>query len=140
MNIASFIDERLDLMLAHPEHWGDAEAFESQILLLLEIQEVMRAETDVSSQTSLRQLLDGYVAFLRPLFPDLGPRPLSSVVEDQRVIASALEQFRARLGVRDRQRSPGNSEAPPPAPVELGSDVVVDDDDTKAVMPRKAAA
>lgn len=109
MTITNFIDERLDLMLAHPEHWGGAEAFESQVLLLLELQEVVRANTDVSSQNSLRQLLDGYVAFLRPLFPDLGPRPLSSVLNDQFVIATALEQFRASLKKHPRQLNTGVS-------------------------------
>lgn len=140
MTITSFIDERLDLMLAHPEHWGGAEAFESQVLLLLELREVVDAETEISSQSSLRQLLDGYVAFLRPLFPDLGPRPLSTIVNDLVPIATALGQFRAFLAEHTRQPNVGDAESPPPAPLDLGSDVVVDDDETKAVMPRKAAA
>ena len=138
MTILNFIDERLDLMLAHPQSWGGAEAFELQVLLLLELRQVVRADVEVSTQSSLRLLLDEYSAFLRPLFPELGPRPLSSELDDPSAIATPLGQFRESLA-----HEPSIARVlppPPPAPTDLGLDVLVGVEGEEAVMPRKAAA
>ena len=65
--ISDFIEERLDLMLAHPKNWGTAEAYELQVLLLLE----MRLHVDSAHENidSLRAIQDQYVEFLTSAFP-----------------------------------------------------------------------
>ena len=141
MSISNFVEERLDLMLAHPENWGSAESFELQVLLLLEIRKALDSPVQLSGQHSLRQLLDVYAGFLRPKFPDLGPRPLSALIpEDLSAIAVALQQFREALSAAgDGEASAVDvSSSPPPAPERLGDDVRVDA--VTAGMPRKAAA
>lgn len=95
MPIDEFIEERLDVMLLHPEFWGSAEAFELQVLLLLEMQGYLRAP--VPLQDSLRRLLDTYHAFVRSVRPGSPPCPLSAQGEAVVSIASMLMVFRRQL-------------------------------------------
>jgi hypothetical protein len=120
MVIAEFIDARLDEMLSHPLNWGGAEAFELQVLLLLELRQFLRGGSAPSP--SLRTHLDAYSSFLRMRFPALGPRPLSAVSSDAEEIARHLEEFRASLSVPGEGPSVASA---PPAPDSLGIDVEV---------------
>jgi len=86
-----FVNGRLDAMLTHPLNWGGAEAFELQVLLLLELREFLRNPNSPSSH------LERYSAFLRASHSDLGPRPLSAVSDDIETIAQLLGQFRESL-------------------------------------------
>jgi hypothetical protein len=69
--------------------WGSCEAYELQVLLLLELR---------FFPGHREKLTELYVAFLSPLYPDLGSRPLSAL---QRVdlgrIARILTAFRGEL-------------------------------------------
>lgn len=122
--LLDFIDQRLDSMLQHPRFWGDAESFELQAILLLELQAAFHAPRP--PQESLRWILDQYYCFLRTLRPDYPPRPLSAVVgEDFDTIARCLQGFRDHLrGATPEPR--GEGEAVPSAPPTLGVDVTVD--------------
>lgn len=131
MDIAEFIDARLDAMLSHPLNWGGAEAFELQVLLLLELRQFLHSPSEPSS--SLRAHLDQYTHFLRARRPDLGARPLSVVSDDHELIAQHLEAF--RLAIRSVPATTPASE-PLPAPESLGTDVEVTPDEP--TLPRVA--
>lgn len=132
MTIAEFVDSRLDMMLAHPNNWGSTEAFELQVLLLLELQMVLRC-ADVP-RDSLRILLDAYASFMRKQRPDLGPRPVSTVLpNDPATISRYLEEFRESL---ESKLLPEPEESIPTAPTDLGTDIPVDPSSSK--MPRAA--
>lgn len=131
MDIAEFIDSRLDAMLSHPLNWGGPEAFELQVLLLLELRQFLR--TPSAPSPSLRTHLDTYTGFIRTRRPELGARPLSSVIGDAELIAQYLEEFRASLDVS--RQSPSAASAPS-APENLGTDVEVTADEP--TMPRAA--
>lgn len=120
MDVAEFIDARLDAMLAHPLNWGGAEAFELQVLLLLELRQFLRQPLPPSK--SLRTHLDGYSSFIRERRPDMGPQPLSAVTDDIEAIARELDDFRAALAVSTESAPPV---ATPSAPDSLGLDVEV---------------
>lgn len=91
----NFINERLDSMLTNPTNWGCAEAFEAQVILLLEINE--HSQLGLVGQKSIREFQNSYNEFMRTKIPDLGARPLCTIVEDVRKIASLLSEFRAQL-------------------------------------------
>ncbi len=126
-----FVDERLDRMLERPKNWGAAEAFELQVLLLLEVRRNL--EGGPGGQASLIAIHDDYAAFLKAQFPELGPRPLCSITPDVEVIADALKGFRASLTTREAKALPGGI---PLAPESLGIDVDVRE--RIATMPRAA--
>lgn len=132
MDVAEFLDARLDAMLAHPLNWGGAEAFELQVLLLLELRQFLRRPS--APAPSLRTHLDAYSSFLRGRWPDLGPRPLSAISDDVEVIAQGLDEFRA---TQDRSGSTTLSGPAPSAPEQLGTDVAVTPD--TSTKPRVAA-
>jgi hypothetical protein len=134
--IPDFIEERLDSMLANPEFWGDAEAFELQVILLLEIRTALR--TPRTPAESLRWILDQYYSFLRARRPDAPPQPLSAVVgEDFGLIAGHLQGFREHLSrIATDAEAGSESEDPPSAPPDLGVDVAVDVQHSR--MPRAA--
>ncbi len=132
MNIEEFIDGRLDAMLAHPEHWGDAEAFEMQVLLLLELRQFLRAPASPSQ--SLRMQTDLYSDFIRARYPEVGPRPLSAAGYEASSIAHCMEQFRTFSS------TPAPAEPPPAAPDGLGLDVDVSQDNTTMPRAQKEAA
>lgn len=134
--ISDFIDQRLDAMLASPEFWGDAEAFELQVILLLELKTALRAPRPPSE--SLRWILDEYYRFLRARRPDSPPQPLSAVVgEDFDLIAGLLQGFREHLGaMAARAETAGEDEDVPSAPLQLGTDVAVGVEPSR--MPRAA--
>lgn len=135
MDIADYIEQRLDQMLARPLNWGGAEAFELQVLLLLELRDVLRAASVGS--VSLRAHLDRYTTFLRTRRSDLGPRPLSAVTDDLELIARLLEEFRTLDGSLQHVRTSADPENDvPSAPTNLGLDVSVDPIDP--TMPRAA--
>ena len=74
--------------------WGGVEAYELQVLLLLEILHVHAGGLDLDVLSiALR-----YVDFLRPRHPELGPRPLSASGYTHEAIAAELRAFRADLG------------------------------------------
>lgn len=129
MNIEEFIDGRLDAMLAHPEYWGEAEAFEMQVLLLLELRQFLK--TPATPSQSLRIQTDLYSEFIRTRHPEVGPRPLSAAGYDANSIANCMEHFRA---FSSASNTPSPAEPPPPAPNGLGVDVDVSQDNT--TMPR----
>lgn len=135
MNIEEFIDGRLDAMLAHPEHWGDAEAFEMQVLLLLELRQFLRAPASPSQ--SLRMQTDLYSDFLRARYPEVGPRPLSAAGYEASSIAHCMEQFRT---FSSGSSTPAPAEPPPAAPDGLGLDVDVSQDNTTMPRAQKEAA
>ncbi len=136
-NLSDFVDQRLDSMLANPEYWGNAESFELQVILLLEIKTALHAPR--APQESLRWILDQYYSFLRAGRPDSPPQPLSAVVgEDFGLIASCLQGFREHLraAATAAAEGPGESEDVPSAPPVLGVDVAVDIEHPQ--MPRAA--
>ena len=130
MTIATFVDERLDAMLARPKYWGSAEAFETQVLLLLEMREHLTS--GLVGQQSLRAFQDRYNAFMRRHVPELGTRPLFAVVTDVTRIAALLQQFRAE----PLEATP--VEPMPIAPQSLGADIDVHGG--FALMPRGSEA
>lgn len=134
--ISDFIDQRLDSMLANPEFWGNAEAFELQVILLLEMKAALHAPR--ASQESLRWILDEYHAFLRARRPGAPPQPLSAVVgEDFGLIAGYLQGFREHLrSVAGPGDVNGEDEDVPSAPPVLGVDVAVGVEHSR--MPRAA--
>lgn len=93
----SRLDRRLDIMLhLRPELWGSPEAYELQVLLLLELR-------FVSSNAS--GITERYSAFLRPSFPNIGCGMLSSLTDDFSVLSETLSAFRSILAaevLRDR--------------------------------------
>lgn len=130
MDIDEFINARLDVMLAHPLRWGGAEAFELQVLLLLELQRLLR--DPASRHQGPREHVAEYTAFLQTAWEDLGPRPLSAVTSDLGEIARELSRFRAATSEPDVASPDGPA---PSAPEDLGRDVVVGPDSS---MPRAA--
>lgn len=134
--LSYFIDQRLDSMLANPEYWGNAEAFELQVILLLEIKAVMSVPR--TSQKSLRWILDEYYGFLCARRPDSPPRPLSAVVgEDFDLIARHLQSFRDQLSAASSlSQIRAALESIPSAPAVLGFDVAVGVEHSQ--MPRAA--
>ncbi len=79
-------------MLAHPEDWGGPEAYELQVLLLIEI-EILLTEK-LSEPDSLRLVLDRYSTFLRRELPARGARSLSTVIDDCARFSEYLAGFR----------------------------------------------
>lgn len=132
---ADFVDERLNAMLQHPDSWGGPEAFELQVLLLLESAQTSFAGR--SGQESLVAFQDRYAKFLRRDFPKVGARPLSTITDDVRVIAGALKAFREILEA-EAEATALAGDSTPEAPDDLGSDVDVEP--LISAMPRKAAA
>lgn len=117
--IEEFIKARLDALLAFPEYWGGAEAFELQALLLLELRQFLRAP--LPERESLRTQTDLYSSFLRAGHPGVGSGPLSAAGHDAGTIASCIQRFRAIASA-----SHSSTPTPPPiAPLALGVDVVV---------------
>ena len=136
--ISDFIEERLDLMLAHPKNWGTAEAYELQVLLLLELR--LYVDSSYESINSLRIIQDQYSEFLTSGFPNLGPRPLSAITEDTATIARSLDAFRQSISVTCHNFAHAEPEPTSPmAPQELGSDVDVKSGSI-ATMPREQKA
>ena len=117
MTTATFVEERLDAMLARPKCWGSAEAFETQVLLLLEMREHL--SSGLFGQESLRALQDRYNTFMRSKVSELGARPLCAVLTDVNRIAALLTEFRAQ----PVHAAP--FEPTPVAPQSLGADVDV---------------
>jgi hypothetical protein len=124
MDIADFIDARLDAMLAHPRQWGDPESFELLALLLLELRQVVLSAEPVSQSQSLRSHLDTYSTFLRQRHPELGARPLSAISEDLELIARSLRDFQIATDAAQHAGAHAASLVPL-APKTLGSDVEV---------------
>ena len=120
MDIIEFIESRLDAMLSHPLNWGGAEAYELQVLLLLELRQFARTPATTPS-ISLRLHLDAYSKFLRLSRPELGPRPLSAVSDDVESIAQRMQEFSASL---TPTTIPSTIDFPA-APETLGEDVEV---------------
>lgn len=91
------LEARLDVMLAYPrpEAWAsNTEAFEAQVLLLLEL----RYASDLGfNGDNMVPLQEQYSAFLRPRFPKCGCRPLSAITDDLGVLRQALGAFRSAL-------------------------------------------
>lgn len=132
MDLAEFIDARLEAMLSHPHTWGGPEAFELQVLLLLELRQFIR--NSVTPSASLRNHLDAYSGFLRARHPELGPRPMSAVCEDVEAIAQQLDEFRKLLDVPSVAAPIVRA---PSAPENLGTDVEVTT--ATPTKPRRAA-
>lgn len=135
--IDDFVKTRLDQMLTYPENWGGPEAYELQVLLLIEIEMLMAnrlAEAD-----SLRLVLDRYSMFLQKELPSLGARPLSTVIDDFEKLSEHLTRFRQSLdGVSHHDGTSLFEYVGPDAPEGLGSDVAVEPAQT--TMPRAKAA
>ena len=99
------IETKLDQMLLQrrPAMWGGPEAFELQVLLLLDL--LYGAASPVSHR---------FHAFLQPRHGHyLGCRSLSSTTPDYDVLTTELKAFRAEL--RARHDSSLEAEDPPPA-------------------------
>ncbi len=78
--VVSWVEQRIDDMLAAPPMWGSAEAIEMQVLQLLEMRALaLRPQQELDHP---RRVLDMYVAFLRERFPDVPPRPLFQIIPD----------------------------------------------------------
>lgn len=88
-DLLSEIEQRLDLMLDKmpPAMWGGPEAYELQVILLLEL--LYRRDSE--------RFMDRYCRFLADRHPELGPRPLSAVHQDHSVLTTELRAFRAQL-------------------------------------------
>lgn len=83
------IDQRLDAMLMHaPEYWGSAEAYELQVLLLLELRYGPHEQAF---------FMQGYSTFLQERRPEVGCRSLAAVESNVGVIAETLHEFRSEL-------------------------------------------
>ena len=97
-------------MLAHPDYWGSAEAYELQVLLLLEMELMVLGE--VSDRESLQRLQERYAIFLSASHPDIGARPLSAITSETREIGKALREFRNAMvhGQRPPQVAYGSAE------------------------------
>jgi hypothetical protein len=93
MDIESFIETRIEMMLEHPRNWGGPEAFELQVLLLLEIRHSLRLQR----VRNMQNFLGDYSDFLRPRFPKVGNRPMSAICNDFESIAGALRGFQVYL-------------------------------------------
>jgi hypothetical protein len=130
--LSEFVEQRLEDMLSHPEHWGGAEAYELQALLLLELRLLLSHQT--SEAESLRTINDLYSAFVASEYPEVGARPLSATTSDFGQIARALRRFRDTLvhsaSFSSAQRGPSNAVTRRG----LGLDVEVFKDST--MMPR----
>jgi hypothetical protein len=88
-----YLDARLDGMLARPRAWGSPEAFELQVLLLLEVRQVVVREAQRTGAVRDRE----YVQFLAERLPEHGCRALSATFSDHETIAEHLRAFRAWL-------------------------------------------
>jgi hypothetical protein len=91
------LDARLDVMLTGPcpESWGGVEAFELQVLLLLEL----RFAKTVGFEPNTAWLLqERYSAFRRSSFPAYGGNlPLSEMTSDHGFVCKVLCAFRKTL-------------------------------------------
>jgi hypothetical protein len=89
------LDGRLDAMLnIRPKLWGSPEAYELQVLLLLELR--FAGVLHPHAQNT-RAINERYSTFLRRSFTEAGCRPLSSITDDFILIAQTLSAFRRSL-------------------------------------------
>jgi hypothetical protein len=81
--IVKALDDRISAMLDRPAIWGGPEAYELQLLLLIEIRYSLRRN----------DLQTAYAKFLSEVYPLAGARPASATTNDLTFIASLLKQF-----------------------------------------------
>lgn len=86
-----FVERRLKEMFIRPGRWGGAEAFEMQVLLLLEIRYVMKSPGDN------RNFVELYSGFLQRESANAGCRAMSASNKDVRQIAQVMKRFRDSL-------------------------------------------
>lgn len=86
------VRNRLEQMLTQPdERWGKAEAYELQVLLLIELEGILRGVLD--KEESQRKLVDNYTKFNQRVIP------LSAETRDLAEIADHLTRFRLSMWV-----------------------------------------
>lgn len=96
------LDERLDAMLnLRPKLWGSAEAYELQVLLLLELRFTGILHPDAQNSSAMNER---YSSFLRRSFTEACCRPLSAITDDFNLIARLLSAFRQSLAAEASKR------------------------------------
>ncbi len=104
----SWIDARMDSMLAAPQMWGSREAVELQALLLVELRSVVMRPT-VDAEDS-RRVLDAYAKFLARRFPNATPAPLFEhacrEALPETTFTSVLREFSDAMRVHDEGGAP----------------------------------
>jgi hypothetical protein len=95
--IISWVDQRMDDLLATPRMWGSDEAVEMQALLLLELRALTsRPEKELANP---RRVLDAYTSYLGKTFPKKPNRPLFQIVEPDDLGYHLAVEFRRFLDV-----------------------------------------
>lgn len=117
--IVTWVNERIEDMLAAPRMWGSDEAVELQVLLLLEIRTLALRPEELAANP--RCILDAYAAYLTKMYPAKPNRPLSQIVETDHLgltLAAAMRPFRDQMVKKyAAQRSRGMiAVAPEPKP------------------------
>ena len=95
--LRDWLDKRLKSLVERPEMWGDRESVELQVLQLLEVRALVSDAT--RDEDSLRQIQDGYIAFLNERFPDTPPVTLAERLSehaDTDEFSKHLQAFIAR--------------------------------------------
>jgi hypothetical protein len=89
VRIRSIVINRLEVMLDRPELWGGPEAYEYQVLTLLEML--------YGSERNEWRLAEKWSAFVAKRDPDIGCRPMSGMTSSHVHISNMLRLFRAEL-------------------------------------------
>lgn len=115
--IVTWVDERIEDMLAAPRMWGSDEAVELQVLLLLEIRTLALRPEELAANP--RCILDAYAAYLTKTYPAKPNRPLSQIVETDHLgltLAAALRPFRDQMVKQYAAKKPLITRAIAPKP------------------------
>lgn len=104
----SWIDARMDSMLAAPRMWGSREAVELQALLLVELRSVVTRPVDDAKDP--RRVLDAYAEFLARRFPNFTPSLLFEHARREALAETAftslLREFSDVMRARDEGGDP----------------------------------
>ena len=94
--LSSWVDQRLEEILAAPQMWGLAEAVEMQVLLLIEARWFALQADPV--RAAPRHVIDLYIRHLRARFPHNPDSPLfKHIGNDYARLAQELAAFRAHV-------------------------------------------
>ncbi|MEP7125621.1 MAG: hypothetical protein ABJE95_32115 [Byssovorax sp.] len=90
--IVTWVDERIDDMLAAPRMWGSDEAVEMQTLLLLELRAL--TVSPAAELANPRRIVDAYAAHLASAFPTQPHRPLFQLITPDPLGATMAHELR----------------------------------------------
>jgi hypothetical protein len=114
-DLVSWLDRRLDRVLAAPPTWGSPEAVELSVLQLLQVRVFARPARGLATPG---ELFDAYVAYLRQRFPRQPQRPLFELVgEDDEAYSNLADGLRGFIETI-RRRTSGRRRPPSLAPSE----------------------